>query len=75
MNHPAQVLSAPGLRAVRRPEAGAGLASRLLAMLRLWVRRQRGRRELRELDDHLLRDIGISRGVADFEGGKPFWRE
>jgi uncharacterized protein YjiS (DUF1127 family) len=32
------------------------------------------RRDLRELDDHLLRDIGITRKQAQHETGKPFWK-
>lgn len=51
-----------------------GLLRQLQATLQLWSRRARSRRELRELDDHLLRDIGISRGVAEHEAAKPFWR-
>jgi uncharacterized protein YjiS (DUF1127 family) len=43
-----------------------------------WISRclDRGsqRRALSELDDHLLRDIGISRLQALREAGKPFWR-
>jgi len=31
------------------------------------------RRALRELDDHLLADIGISRELAQREAEKPFW--
>lgn len=33
----------------------------------------RSRRQLAELDDRLLRDIGIDRGRAQFEAGKGFW--
>lgn len=33
----------------------------------------RGRRELRDLSDHLLKDIGISRADAEFEARRPFW--
>ncbi len=40
----------------------------------LWRERSRSRAQLRELSDHLLRDIGISRSQADVEGSKPFWR-
>ena len=29
---------------------------------------------LRELDDHLLRDIGKTRREAEAEAAKPFWR-
>ncbi|KAA3651336.1 MAG: DUF1127 domain-containing protein [Proteobacteria bacterium] len=41
--------------------------------LSVWRKRSASRRELRELDDHVLRDVGISRSQADFEGNKPFW--
>ncbi len=43
---------------------------RLLA----WQDRARSRRLLRGLDDHMLRDIGIDRSVAEREGSVPFWR-
>jgi uncharacterized protein YjiS (DUF1127 family) len=39
-----------------------------------WEERQRTRRNLRELDDHLLRDIGIPPDVAWREGQKRFWQ-
>ena len=35
-----------------------------------WQQRQ----DLRDLDDRLLRDIGITRRQAEREGSKPFWR-
>ncbi|MEA5673125.1 DUF1127 domain-containing protein [Pseudomonas sp. MH2] len=38
------------------------------------VHRWRSRRVLRELSDHQLLDIGISRQQAREEGCKPFWR-
>lgn len=44
-------------------------------LLRTWAERDRARRELRGLDEATLRDVGISRADADFEGSKPFWRE
>lgn len=33
----------------------------------------RQRRELAELDEHLLRDIGVSRDDADKESSRPVW--
>ena len=50
-----------------------------LAFAFLWRelrRRQRSRRELRELadDPHLLQDLGLSRSEALEEADKPFWR-
>jgi uncharacterized protein YjiS (DUF1127 family) len=54
---------------------GAGLRLQHgLDTLRLWRERARGRRQLRTFDDHLLRDIGITRLQAEAEADKPFWR-
>jgi uncharacterized protein YjiS (DUF1127 family) len=54
---------------------GAGLRLRhSLDTLRLWRERVRGRQQLRTFDDHLLRDIGITRLQAEAEAHKPFWR-
>ena len=33
----------------------------------------RSRRQLAELDDRLLRDIGLDRGKAHYEANKGFW--
>ena len=33
----------------------------------------RSRRQLSELDDRLLRDIGLDRGKAQYEASKGFW--
>ncbi|MGF0538404.1 DUF1127 domain-containing protein [Agrobacterium sp. ES01] len=43
-------------------------------LLVFWPRKARSRLALRELDDHLLRDIGLSRTQAKREAEKPFWR-
>ena len=53
----------------------AQVIRRLVAVLRLWHRRYRTRRELATCDAWLLRDIGISTGEAQHEADKPFWRE
>jgi uncharacterized protein YjiS (DUF1127 family) len=47
---------------------------RFLNTLRLWHRRAQGRQQLREFDDQMLRDIGITRLQAAAEATKPFWR-
>ncbi|MCC2663855.1 MAG: hypothetical protein K0S35_1777 [Geminicoccaceae bacterium] len=39
-----------------------------------WQQRARERRQLTQLSDHMLRDIGISRATAGGEAEKPFWR-
>lgn len=36
--------------------------------------RWRQRQALMRLDDHLLKDIGVSRADVDAEVSKPFWR-
>jgi uncharacterized protein YjiS (DUF1127 family) len=54
-----------------------GLASRLQECVRFVARaldRQRQRRALLDLDDHMLNDIGKSRQEALIEAGKPFWK-
>ncbi len=46
----------------------------ILATLALWAERRRQRRALLELDEALLRDIGLSGADAWHEGTKAFWR-
>ncbi len=45
-----------------------------LPVLWVWHERTRQRRALARLDDHLLRDIGLSRAAVVRESRKPFWR-
>ena len=45
-----------------------------LRLAERWIERRRTRRALTKLDDHLLRDIGISRAEAEREAANPFWR-
>lgn len=55
----------------------AHLASRILGILVVvdgWFARRRQRRDLAELDDHLLKDLGLTRADVEREVGKPFWR-
>jgi uncharacterized protein YjiS (DUF1127 family) len=48
--------------------------SHMLSLLLQWQERVQTRRQLRELDEHALHDIGLSRGEALYEAEKPFWR-
>ncbi len=61
---------------LRRPLIGlvAGLPRRLLDTLLLWQERESQRRQLMQMDDRLLKDIGVSRTRARAEFDKPFWR-
>jgi uncharacterized protein YjiS (DUF1127 family) len=46
-----------------------------VATLREWRRRTRARARLAELNDRMLKDIGLTRTDAEFLINKPFWRE
>jgi uncharacterized protein YjiS (DUF1127 family) len=50
------------------------IPGRIVATLREWRRRHVGRRELASLDERTLRDIGLDRGVVDYEVCRSFWR-
>jgi uncharacterized protein YjiS (DUF1127 family) len=54
--------------------AGRAVLSSLAGMIASWLDRRQGRRDLSELDDRLLADVGISREDALWEARKPFWR-
>ncbi len=56
--------------AAAQRSAGFGL----LRLLLRWCDRHRQRRQLGELDDSLLGDVGLTRAMADAERRKPFWR-
>ncbi len=49
------------------------LPERIADVLYEWQRRASGRHHLRVLDDHMLKDIGLSRADVGGEAGKPFW--
>jgi uncharacterized protein YjiS (DUF1127 family) len=53
------------------------IAVRKVAVARLaeWQQRSAGRRELMNLTERDLHDIGISRSEAEAEANKPFWEE
>ena len=60
----------------RRARQLAALKSTLAATIGLWRARRRQRRHLAELaqwDDHVLKDIGVSRDTVLAEAAKPFW--
>jgi uncharacterized protein YjiS (DUF1127 family) len=64
----------------RSPQHNAVLAlidaaNHVVATLREWRRRSRDRARLAELNDRMLKDIGLTRTDAEFLINKPFWRE
>ncbi|MES2814354.1 MAG: DUF1127 domain-containing protein, partial [Pseudomonadota bacterium] len=52
----------------------AGIIARTLATLTEILARRRDRNRLRQLDAHLLRDIGLDPLEARRECAKPFWQ-
>jgi uncharacterized protein YjiS (DUF1127 family) len=56
--------------ALRRLRHGCRQAAELGLV---WTDRARQRRQLAELSDHMLRDIGLTRADAWNEADKPFW--
>ena len=75
-----------GVAALGRPAVGKASARQALLpglqttakrgalMLRLWRRRSRDRRQLMELSDYMLKDIGITPDDRENEISRPFWR-
>ena len=71
-----------GLRTATRPTPGLDISLKGLSGLIVkatdtvldWQERARQRHRLGEMDDHLLRDIGLSRADLEYESSKPFWR-
>ncbi len=71
-----------GLHTAARPTPAADISLKGLGTLIVnamdtvldWQDRARQRHRLGEMDDHLLRDIGLSRADLEYEAAKPFWR-
>lgn len=70
-----QVVATPGASLYGREfiRALQNLSAQLLTTLREWEERARQRRRLSELDDRMLRDIGLTRADVSREVEKPFW--
>jgi uncharacterized protein YjiS (DUF1127 family) len=47
----------------------------VLATVREWGRRSREREQVSNMDERMLKDIGITRAEALRLSSKPFWRE
>jgi uncharacterized protein YjiS (DUF1127 family) len=68
---------AAGKRTFRQQSVSSSLVGGWLRTLETWIDRSHQRTqlgELAELNDYLLKDIGVSREEAFREAAKPFWR-
>jgi uncharacterized protein YjiS (DUF1127 family) len=61
------------LRNVRGP-ASRRLLPTLMGRFRSWRERARGRHLLQQLDDRMLRDVGLTRSDVERECNKHFWK-
>jgi uncharacterized protein YjiS (DUF1127 family) len=52
----------------------AAVVDRIIETPFVWAERASERRHLAELDDHLLRDIGLNPADVEAVTTKPFWR-
>jgi uncharacterized protein YjiS (DUF1127 family) len=59
---------------VRPGRAGASGLQRAVTLLLIWRERARQRHQLQLLNDHMLRDIGLTRADVFAEASKPFWK-
>jgi uncharacterized protein YjiS (DUF1127 family) len=64
-----------------RPKGRESATNPLLTLLHrlrkaygLAIERSRQRRQLLEMDDRQLKDIGVTRAEAELEGRKPIWK-
>ena len=53
---------------------GLGLLGRFWSLILQWQERAGQRHALAELDDRMLKDIGLNRAEVAHEIDKPFWR-
>ena len=56
-------------------DTASKLMARLFEAMDIWRERRKKRRHLYGMSEHLLRDIGLSRGEAMFFSNQQFWGE
>jgi uncharacterized protein YjiS (DUF1127 family) len=62
------------VRGATQPPGRNTILRRLIGLLPHWRERAYSRPELRELSDHILQDIGLSRDTLLREPIRPFWQ-
>jgi uncharacterized protein YjiS (DUF1127 family) len=66
--------SAPNVFGPPAPQRLQRLMMNVFSRVRVWRERAHGRHLLLQLDDRMLRDVGLSRSDVDFECAKHFWQ-
>ena len=51
------------------------MAFAVIDLLLTWQERANQRFHLQQMNDHMLKDLGISRADVHLEASKPFWRD
>lgn len=69
--HPAQINV---LNAQAHLPVVARFAVTFAVVVTKWDTRRKTRRALKDMEPHLLRDIGLERFAAQAEAAKPFWQ-
>jgi uncharacterized protein YjiS (DUF1127 family) len=64
----------PAIDAPYRTFRPSNAMPRPVATLLGWLRHRRQRRELAQLSDHLLHDLGLRRADIEREYQRPFWQ-
>ena len=57
-----------------RTDSSARNLPQILALFSLWYNRAHQRHQLSELSQEQLKDIGVTRAIANAEAMKPFWQ-
>jgi uncharacterized protein YjiS (DUF1127 family) len=70
-----EALAAPSCGSLLMVLASVSWTVRIIDTLLLWLERHRQRRALDGLNDHVLKDIGLSRADVHGEVRRRFWRE
>lgn len=55
-------------------DVGINSFKKIFSYVRSRMSKHKTRKQLSELPDHLLEDIGVSRYEADKESSRPFWQ-
>jgi len=75
MSHALRTADLNALNARANLPLVAGLAVKFAVAVTLWDTRRRTRQALKDLEPHLLRDIGLDRLSAQAEASKPYWQD